>query len=107
MTPTQPTNSTLRLGWEALARRWLSPSPQTLSRKWCQGQFLPHFHVEYQGHEVLVAIKDGSIVQGSLPRRAHAIVRQWCVDHQAELEQNWAKAQALQPLSRIPGADND
>jgi len=67
----------------------------------------PHIHVEYQGHEALVAIVDGAILQGNLPRRAHALVRQWCLDHRGELEQNWVKAQALQPLSRIRGADND
>lgn len=67
----------------------------------------PHFHVEYQGNEAQVAIADGAIINGKLPRRAHALVRQWCLDHRAELEQNWAKAQALKPLERIPGADND
>lgn len=67
----------------------------------------PHIHVEYQGHEALVAIGDGAILQGELPKRAQALVRQWCLDHQQELEQNWACAQALQPMSRIPGADND
>lgn len=67
----------------------------------------PHIHVEYQGHVALIAIADGSVVQGELPRRALALVRQWCLDHRAELEQNWANAQALKPLTRIPGADND
>jgi hypothetical protein len=67
----------------------------------------PHIHVEYQGHEALVAIADGRILNGSLPRRAESLVQQWCVDHRFDLEQNWAKAQALLPLSRIPGADND
>ncbi len=67
----------------------------------------PHVHIEYQGHEALVAIADGIIVEGSLPRRAHTLIKQWCMDHHAELEQNWERAQALQPLSRIPGADND
>ncbi|MBS0569493.1 MAG: DUF4160 domain-containing protein [Proteobacteria bacterium] len=67
----------------------------------------PHIHVEYQGHEALIAIADGGIVEGSLPKRALALVRQWCQDHRSELEQNWIKAQALKPLSRIPGADND
>ena len=67
----------------------------------------PHIHVEYQGHEALIAISDGSIVQGELPRRALALVKQWCLDHRAELEQNWANAQALKSLNRIPGADND
>ncbi len=46
-------------------------------------------------------------MQGKLPRRAQALVTQWCLDHRQELEQNWSRAQALQPLSRIPGADND
>ena len=67
----------------------------------------PHVHVEYQGHEALVAIEDGVIVQGELPKRALALVKQWCLDHHEELGQNWMRAQALQPLSRIPGADND
>lgn len=67
----------------------------------------PHVHVEYQGHEALIAIADGVVLEGGLPRRAQALVRQWCMDHVVELAQNWAKAQALQPLDRIPGADND
>ncbi|MGH8274070.1 MAG: DUF4160 domain-containing protein [Candidatus Acidiferrales bacterium] len=67
----------------------------------------PHIHVEYQGHEALIAIADGAIAAGSLPRRARTLVRQWCLDHHDELVQNWSRAQALQPLNRIPGADND
>ncbi len=66
-----------------------------------------HIHVEYQGHEALIAIADGAVVDGHLPRRACALVRQWCIDHHAELAQNWLNAQALKPLNRIPGADND
>jgi len=67
----------------------------------------PHIHVEYQGHEAYVAIATGDILKGELPTRALALVRQWCLDHRAELEQNWANAKALKPLSRVPGADND
>jgi len=66
-----------------------------------------HIHVEYQGHEALVAIMNGDLLEGELPKRALAIVRQWCLDHRSELEQNWSNAQALKPLARIPGADND
>ena len=67
----------------------------------------PHFHVEYQGHVGLVTIADGSLLKGELPSRALALVRQWCADHRGELEQNWQNSQALLPLSRIAGADND
>ena len=38
----------------------------------------PHIHVEYQGHEALIAIADGSLIEGELPRRAMTLVRQWC-----------------------------
>lgn len=67
----------------------------------------PHIHIEYQGHEALVSIADGAVIEGRLPRRAAGLVQQWCLDHRAELEQNWANAQALKPLNRIAGADND
>lgn len=67
----------------------------------------PHVHVEYQGHEALVAIADGIVLEGKLPSRAHGLVRQWCLDHRPELEQNWKNAQMLLPLNRIAGADND
>ncbi len=66
-----------------------------------------HVHVEYQGHEALVGIADGELVQGALPRRVQGIVAAWCLDHRQELEDNWARAQALLPLSRVSGADND
>lgn len=67
----------------------------------------PHIHVEYQGHEALVSLADGEVFEGSLPRRALALVRQWCVDHRPEPEDNWSRAQSLLSLNRIPGADND
>lgn len=67
----------------------------------------PHMRVEYQGREALVSIVDGSIFEGTLPKRAHVLVTQWCLDHAAELAQNWDNAQALLPLFRISGADND
>jgi hypothetical protein len=57
----------------------------------------PHFHVEYQGH----------ILQGYFPSRAARLVKDWCLEHQAELMKNWEQAQALEPLDRIPGADYD
>lgn len=67
----------------------------------------PHVHVEYQGQEALVSIEDGQTLQGRLPSRASALVKQWCLDRHDALAQNWQRAQALQPLVRIPGADND
>ena len=67
----------------------------------------PHIHVEYQGHEAFVEIATGDVIEGRLPRRAARLVKEWCLEHQIELAANWAKARALEPLERIPGADHD
>ena len=67
----------------------------------------PHIHVEYQGHEALLSIKEGEILAGSLPNKARKIVQEWMQTHQQELLDDWQRAVALEPLLRIPGADND
>ncbi len=67
----------------------------------------PHFHAEYQGHEAFFAIATGEIIDGRFPERAARLVREWCLENRAALMRNWEKGRALQPLERIPGADND
>ena len=67
----------------------------------------PHIHVEYQGHEALVAIANGEVLAGTLPNKAQKIVQEWTQTHQQELLEDWQRAIALAPLLRIPGADND
>ena len=67
----------------------------------------PHFHVEYQGHEAFVSIATGDVIDGELPKKARQLVKDWCLTHQSALLDNWQLAQQLQPLNRIPGADND
>ncbi len=67
----------------------------------------PHIHVEYQGFEALVVIASGEVSDGSLPRKVAAIVKEWCLVHQAELQDNWQRAQRFEPLDRIQGADRD
>jgi len=67
----------------------------------------PHIHVEYQGHEALMDINDGKIIVGKLPNNARKIVQEWMQTHQQELKDDWQRAVSLEPLFRIPGADND
>jgi hypothetical protein len=67
----------------------------------------PHVHAEYHGHEAFIRIETGEVMKGRLPAKAASLVRDWCLDHQPELLRNWDNAQALKPLERIPGADND
>ena len=67
----------------------------------------PRFHATYQGFEAFVAIETGEIVAGTLPKKAARIVRQWALDHQAELVANWQRGISLMPMEMIPGADLD
>ena len=67
----------------------------------------PHFHAAYQGFEAFVAIADGEILHGSLPKKAARIVRQWALDHHDQLMANWRRGEELLPMEMIPGADLD
>lgn len=76
-------------------------------RMWHDDHPPPHIHVEYQGFEALVEIASGEIREGNLPRKVAAIVKEWCLVHQRELQDNWQRAQRFEPLDRIQGADRD
>ncbi len=76
-------------------------------RMWHDDHPPPHVHVEYQGFEAFVEIRTGEVAEGRLPKKAAAIVKEWCLSHQQELITNWEHAQNLEPLERIPGADQD
>jgi len=67
----------------------------------------PHFHAEYQGHEALINIRNGEIMEGKLPKKAMKIIREWTDENRDSLLINWDKAVELEPLERIKGADND
>ena len=76
-------------------------------RMWHDDHPPPHIHVEYQGFEALVNIANGMVSVGELPRKVAAIVQEWCLVHQTELQNNWLLAQRFEPLERIQGADRD
>ena len=61
----------------------------------------PHFHAYYAENEIAVSIRDGTILWGSFPKRALAHVQEWRAAHQAELEEDWQRARARQPLKPI------
>lgn len=66
-----------------------------------------HIHIEYQGYVALMCITTGEIIKGSLPKKASNIVKEWVISHYEELRHDWELAQRLEPLDKIPGADND
>jgi hypothetical protein len=60
-----------------------------------------HFHARYGEHEALVVIDTLELYEGSLPRRALALVLEWAALHRHELRSNWDKARRGEPLDRI------
>lgn len=64
----------------------------------------PHFHARYGEFEALINIATLEVIRGRLPKRAHALVLEWAVEHRTELAENWALCQAkampkpIQPL---------
>lgn len=63
----------------------------------------PHLHATYGGVEVRVRIDPVSLLDGSLPPRALALLLEWVSLHQDELRENWRRLRAAQkPLSIAP-----
>lgn len=65
----------------------------------------PHFHVRYNESRAVMRLADLAILEGQLPGRVSAMVREWAKIHAAELEENWRKAESHKPLSKIQPLD--
>jgi len=65
----------------------------------------PHFHAKYGGSKAVIRLSDGEVISGRLPPVARRIVREWALARQAELEENWRRMKAEEPLLRIAGPD--
>lgn len=61
----------------------------------------PHFHVKYAEFKALINIKDFSLMEGSLPPKALALVVEWASIHQKELVENWEKGKKDQSFNKI------
>ena len=53
----------------------------------------------------MVRIEDGQIIQGSLPRNAERMVKEWAGLRRAELYDNWRLLQEHEPANRIEGLE--
>jgi hypothetical protein len=60
----------------------------------------PHFHAIYAEFEAQVAF-DGTVLNGSLPKRAAGLVTTWARLHRDELDANWQRVLAREPLASI------
>jgi hypothetical protein len=61
-----------------------------------------HFHVEYQSQRATFNF-DGEVLAGELrSSTARRLIRDWALQHRAELEANWQRMKAGEPMDRIP-----
>lgn len=67
----------------------------------------PHLHAVYQGQEALIDFRARKVLEGQLPRRVERLVMDWIDINEDAILENWKRAEALEPLERIPGLDND
>ena len=61
----------------------------------------PHFHVRYGKQKAIVGINPLTILKGELSTRTWNLVREWALEHQAELLENWERARLAKPLEPI------
>jgi hypothetical protein len=50
---------------------------------------LPHIHVKYGDFEAAIAIDEGDILYGSLPRAQMKLIQAWIEIHKQELIKDW------------------
>lgn len=61
----------------------------------------PHFHAYYAEHEAMISIESLTVLKGSLPKRAKALVVEWAFNHREALIDAWRLASEHQTLNRI------
>lgn len=62
---------------------------------------LPHIHVKYQDDEVIVAVPDGDILDGSIPNAKMKLLQAWIELHKDELLADWELAVSGQQPYKI------
>lgn len=64
-----------------------------------------HFHEEYQGQQATFTF-DGEVLAGVIrSSTARRLIRDWGRQHSDELEANWGRMKAGEPLERIAPLD--
>ena len=61
----------------------------------------PHFHARYGEHKAKFDIETGKLIEGTMPRRARALVQEWCTLHLDELRADWELVQARKSPNKI------
>ena len=76
-----------------------------LIRMFYQEHGVAHFHAEHQGQQATFTF-DGRVLAGEFrSRTALRLIEQWATLHREELEANWHRMKAGEPLERIEPLD--
>ena len=63
----------------------------------------PHIHAHYGEYEVIIAIDDGEVLEGDLPKPKMKLVQAWIEIHRDELAADWRLAvEGQQPFKIEP-----
>ena len=65
----------------------------------------PHFHARYADAEATIGIRDLTLLEGELPRRARGLVLEWAAEHREELLKAWERAQHGEVPGKIAPLD--
>ena len=49
----------------------------------------PHIHASYGEHEATFNLQNNELIEGTLPKTATKLVKQWIKVHNVELLENW------------------
>ncbi|MCI8411631.1 MAG: DUF4160 domain-containing protein [Clostridia bacterium] len=55
--------------------------------------YLEHIHVQYNEYDAVYSIKEGSVIEGKLPKKQHKLVAAWIEIHKDELKALWEVSQ--------------
>ncbi len=61
----------------------------------------PHFHAKYNEYQVIFDISKLEVINGNFPTKALSLVKEWAVENQEELLQNWNLAVNGEKLNNI------
>jgi hypothetical protein len=63
----------------------------------------PHIHANFAEYDAVIAIDDGEIIKGKLPKNKMKLVQAWIEIHQEELMADWKLAvEGQQPFKIDP-----
>mgnify|MGYP002777331543 CR=1 FL=1 len=61
-----------------------------------------HFHALYAEWEVIINIHTLEVMEGSMPRRALALILEWASQYRTELIEDWKSCEQNQLPNKIP-----